>query len=418
MLTRQGWTVVWAALALFGAGRLLGIGEFYVFGGVAALLVLGTLVYVHLTRLDLEVDRRIHPSRVHAGSTSRVEIRVRNLRRYPTPLLRLHDEVSGTEGAEMVLPPLESHGEALTSYRLPTSRRGILRVGPLSITVADPFGLAQSAVDAAQPVEVTVFPHVDTVVPVPFTVGHDPLAGSLQAHALSPSGDDFYALRPYVMGDDLRRIHWPSTARHDELLVCQHEQPWQGRTTVLVDVHDASYEPGSFEVAISAAASIVSANSKRRDLVRLVTTDGRDSGLGTGYAHLEGMFEHLALVGASSTANLASMIDLLQQGKGSGGAFVVIAGDLSGERTAALARLRSRLGSLTLVRVERTATLDGHSRQSPSPGWTSQPRTVRGLPTIPVTGETSFAMVWNEALQARQQNRMASTVAGSGPRRA
>lgn len=415
MLTRQGWTVTWAALLLFATGRLLGIGEFYVFGAMASLLVLGTVLYVRLTRLDLEVDRRIQPSRVHAGSTSRVEIHVRNLRRATTPLLRLHDRVSGTDGAQMLLPPLEPRGDATTTYRLPTTRRGVLTVGPLTITVADPFGLAHSALDAAGPVEVTIFPHVDDVLPVPFTVGHDPLAGALQTHSLSPSGDDFYALRPYVMGDDLRRIHWPSTARHDELLVCQHEQPWQGRTTVLLDVHDSGYETASFEVAVSAAASIVSANAKRRDLVRLVTTDGRDSGLGTGFSHLERMLEHLALVQATSRANLPSMVDLLRQGTGSGGAFVVVAGDLTGERTGALARLRSRLGSLSLVQVERSATLESPTPARPAHSWAGRPATGRGLPTIPVTEQTPFPRAWNDALRARHP---APAATGAGSRRA
>ena len=89
-------------------------------------------------------------------------------------------------------------------------------------------------------------PRVDDVRPVPFTSGNDPLAGAAP-HALGRTGDDFYALRPYVVGDDLRRIHWPSTARHDELLVRQQEQPWQGRTTVVLDVRRAAHDAASFE---------------------------------------------------------------------------------------------------------------------------------------------------------------------------
>ncbi len=68
------------------------------------------------------------------------------------------------------------------------------------------------------------------------TTGNDPLAGAEHPNALGRGGEDFYALRHYVVGDDLRRVHWPSTARHDELMVRQDELPWQGRATVLVDV--------------------------------------------------------------------------------------------------------------------------------------------------------------------------------------
>ena len=65
----------------------------------------------------------------------------------------------------------------------------------------------------------------------------DPLGSAVPPpHALGRQGDDFYALREYVVGDDLRRVHWPSTARHDELMVRQDEMPWQDRTTVVLDV--------------------------------------------------------------------------------------------------------------------------------------------------------------------------------------
>lgn len=306
----------------------------------------------------------------------------------------------------MLLSPLESRGESAATYRLPTTRRGILRVGPLRVIVTDPFGLAQSAVEAAPRVEVTVFPRVDDVLPTPFTAGHDPLAGSPRAHALSPSGDDFYALRPYVMGDDLRRIHWPSTARHDELLVRQHEEPWQGRTTVLMDVSDAGYGPESFEVAVSAAASVISANSRRHDLVRLVTTDGQDSGLGTGQTHLEAMLEKLALVQTTPAAKLSSVAELLHRSKGSGGAFVVVTGELAGDRAVALARLRSRLGSLTLVQVKRTAVMHGQTRPRSEGSWPSPLRTIDGLPTIWVSADMPFAEAWNYALKSRSHHRM------------
>ncbi len=82
------------------------------------------------------------------------------------------------------------------------------------------------------------------------------------------------------MGDDLRRVHWPSTARRDELTVRQDERHQQGRTTVLLDVRRAVHTDVSFERAVSAAASLLVAATVRGDEVRLVATDGTDSGYG------------------------------------------------------------------------------------------------------------------------------------------
>jgi uncharacterized protein (DUF58 family) len=383
VLTRQGWLCLWGGIGVLALARLLGIGELYVFGAVAVGLLAFAVGYVRLTRLDLQVDRQVHPSHVHARQVSRVDLRIRNLRRVATPVLRLRDPVSGTSGAELLVPPLDEGAASTASYRLPTDRRGIVRVGPLRVVVADPFGLAQASAIAAPVVDVTVFPEVDDIRPVPFTTGNDPMAGVLQPHALGRIGDDFYALRPYVVGDDLRRIHWPSTARHDELLVRQQEQPWQGRTTVLLDVRRATHDAESLEVAVSAAASIVTANSARHDLVRLATTDGADSGFGAGGVHVQALLEHLAVVQASGSASLRAMLDVLH--RDGQGALILVVSQTSGDDLLSTARLRQRFGTVTIVSVERA----GAPRGSAAPPSTS---------ILRITKDAPFATVWNRAM--------------------
>jgi uncharacterized protein (DUF58 family) len=403
MLTRQGWLCLWGGVVVLFVARLLGVGELYVFGAVALGLVAVAAVYVRLTRLDLQVDRSVHPSRVHAGQVSRVEVRLRNLRRQDTPVLRLRDPVTGTAGAELLVSPLDQGAMSTASYRLPTERRGIIEVGPLQVVVADPFGLAQATVRAAPKVEVTVFPRVEDVRPVPFTSGNDPLAGLLHPHALGRVGDDFYALRPYVVGDDLRRIHWPSTARHDELLVRQQEQPWQGRTTVLLDVRRAGHTSETLEAAVSVAASVITANSARRDLVRLATTDGADSGFGSGSTHVQALLEHLAVVQASGGASLRAMLDLVQ--RDGQGALVVIVGQTASDELAATTRLRQRFGLVRFVRVDappdraRAGATAGAPRGDGKTGASTSGATIRVRPGVP------FAPAWNQAMAAASSAR-------------
>jgi uncharacterized protein (DUF58 family) len=389
VLTRQGWLCLWGGIGVLALARLLGIGELYVFGAVALGLLAFAVAYVWMTRLDLQVDRQVHPSHVHARQVSRVDLRIRNLRRVATPVLRLRDPVSGTSGAELLVPPLDLGAASTASYRLPTDRRGIVRVGPLRVVVADPFGLAQASTVAAPTVEVTVFPEVDDIRPVPFTTGNDPMAGVLQPNALGRIGDDFYALRPYVVGDDLRRIHWPSTARHDELLVRQQEQPWQGRTTVLLDVRRATHDAESLEVAVSAAASIVTANSARHDLVRLATTDGADSGFGAGSVHVQALLEHLAVVEASGSASLRAMLDVLH--RDGQGALIMVVAQTTGDDLLSVARLRQRFGMVTIVSVERAGAPRGSAPPNAS--------------ILRVTKDAPFATVWNRAMAKPDRSR-------------
>ena len=143
-------------------------------------------------------------------------------------------------------------------------------------------------------------------------------AGGAPPNALGRHGEDFYALRPYVVGDDLRRVHWPSTARHDELMVRQDELPWQDRTTVLLDVrraapHRASRSSGRCRRRPASSPRPAAPAPPRR----LVSTDGIDSGLGNSLAHVEAIMEYLATVDASGHGACA-VLDRLRRSAAGG----------------------------------------------------------------------------------------------------
>ena len=399
MLTRQGWLVAAGAALLIAAGRVLGLSELFAMGLVAGLLLVVAMVAVGVARLDLEVGRSIHPQRVQVGTPTRVELAIRNRRATTTPVLQLRDAVTGTRGADLLVAPLERGERAVAAYRLPTDRRGLIEVGPLDVVVEDPFGLTRLSTAAAPKLAVTVYPRVDPIDPLPYTTGHDPLAGARQPNSLGRTGEDFYALRPYVVGDDLRRVHWPSSARHDELLVRQQELPWQGRTTVLLDVRRSAHVGDSLEVAVSAAASIVAATARRRDLIRLVTTAGSDSDFAPGSDHVDAIMEHLAVVPASQGASLRRTVELLAR-RSTGGALVALVPEVPEEDLRAIASLRGRYGSVTTVLIDRSASEPG-APPSPPPA----------LPVLRVTGAVPFRQTWEAHLATGR------TRAGVGARR-
>lgn len=384
MVTRSGWLAVLGAGAAIAAGRLFGLVELFLLGAGLAVLVGLAVVRVLLTRLDLEVGRHLSPRRVHAGQQARVELVVTNRAARPTPVLRLHDPVSGTQGATVLLAPVDEGSTVRSAYRLPTDKRGLVTIGPLGVVVADPFGLAQVRADAAPRTELTVLPRVDEVLAPPLAGGDEPLAGVRQVALAASAGDDFAALREYVVGDDLRRVHWPSSARHDDLLVRQDEVHWQGRTTIVLDTRARTHTTDSFETAVSAAASLVTASWKRRDLVRLLTTTGYDAGFNAGQAHVERIMEELAVVDATSTGSLRGVVD---SSVASGTSVVVIVGDIPGPELVALLSLPARRGALTVVSVDRHST--------PAPAHA-------GLVSCG-TAARSFAVAWNEAMTARRR---------------
>lgn len=394
MLTRQGWLVAGGVTALLLAGRVFGVLELFVLGAGGAALLFFSLAFVALTRLSLACARIVTPPRVYAGNPSRVELSIRNDGRRTTPVLRLFDPVTGTRGAELLAGPLGPGDVAQAAYRLPTERRGILAIGPLEVVLSDPFGLASSAAEAAARAELTVFPHLDEVVAVAHSSGYDPHAGAEHPSGLGQIGEDFYALRRYVLGDDLRRVHWPSTARRDELMVRQDELPWQGRVSVLLDVRRSTHSPASLELAVSAAASVITASWKRRDLVRFATTAGTDFGFAAGSAHAEAIMEHLAVVAACAGGTLRGMVDSMATNAASG-SLVVVMGTVPDAELVMLERLRGRFGSVTVVQIDPSAW-DPAAAPAPDSNSSNVVRVSRDVP---------FAAAWNRRMRPRVEVR-------------
>ena len=388
LLTRRGWGVLGGSIALGLAGQALGVVELYVLAAGGVGLVMACAGFVLTRGLDVEASRHLRPPHVYAGDSSRVDLSVRNPTRRRTPVVTLTDALAGgPRQATLLLPPLEPGQAEEARYRLPAERRGVFSVGPLVAERTDAFGLARRTTEVAPVADLTVYPRVDAVQPLPDSPGSDRHLNAPRA-AFGVAGEDFYALRAYEVGDDLRRVHWPSTARRDELMIRQNEMPWQGRATVVLDTRGRFHTDSSFEAAVSAAASILAACWQRRSMVRLVTTDGFDSGFGTGVAHLEVLLSRLALVEPSGADTLATL-GVGQSGAGRSGDGAVAAITTAAVPPADLAVL-GRLGwkpsLVTLV------VFDGARRHPESNRWPSVGHVVQ------VGARQAFAPAWDRAM--------------------
>jgi uncharacterized protein (DUF58 family) len=366
---------------------MLGLVELFSLAAGSAILVIASLVYVRLAHFGFDATRQPHPPRVHAGQASRVELSVRNTAARRSPVVVVRDPFDrGRRWARFLLAPLQTGETARAAYRLPTDRRGVFELGPLTVHLRDPFSLAQKVVEVAPATKLTVYPKVVPIDPLPHTLGHDPHAGADHPTALGRGGEDFYALREYQMGDDLRRVHWKSTARMGELMIRQDEMPWQGRATVVLDLRLAAHDAASLERAISAAASIVSACWQHRSLVRLVSTDGTDSGFAAGHAHVDAILEYLATADVERSGGLVPLVDRLRR-DGNGGALAVITTSAAGDGDlGAVAGLRGRFGAVSLVIVE------GGGRQVPRAAQTAAGTVIR------VRTDDDFGPAWNHAI--------------------
>ncbi|MCP4436817.1 MAG: DUF58 domain-containing protein [Actinomycetia bacterium] len=110
-----------------------------------------------------------------------------------------------------------------------------------------------------------------------------PSPGSHSGSALTgaDADADLVGLRPYVPGDDLRRVHWRTSARRNEPHVVQVEPPARAPGTTVVLDQGPDSTAGGFERAVEAAASVLTAAAMEGRTIRLVLTHpavGTDDG--------------------------------------------------------------------------------------------------------------------------------------------
>ena len=439
MLTARGWALTAASAALLVLGRLLGIRELFELGIGLATLIAAACIVVRRHRRETRQERAVLPSEAYPGALVTVEVTIAAGRRRSVPLLfvdRLPRDLAGPPGSpgepeasqqagpgggqprpEQVLPAgttsvhssvgaLNAHNTHRIRYQFVAAKRGRYEVGPGSVNTTDPFGVAQGRHRSVPAGAVLVLPAVETLPPLsvasPGTLRGTPLP-------LAPvgAGEDFFTMRGYLPGDDVKKIHWRSTARQGHMMVRQEDRPSEPRVAILVeDGSDAharrSDGADSFESCISSAASLVHLFESQGVAVGLALSSGvagtppAASGLdlaffGKGAAHERALMRRLAVLvpqpSSPRRAVAAGLRGLLDPHLGASHLiFVTTEGDLAWMLAAAGSAPGGGQGGQALSLIVVRHLRDSYLTPGPSP------YPVGPGPASPIAGAAALAL--------------------------
>jgi uncharacterized protein (DUF58 family) len=328
-------TVLLTAL-IFGEKDLLRVALL-----IGVLPLLGAW-YVGRTRYKLACTRSLEPTRTPVGASARVVLRLQNLSTLPTGTMLLEDRLPYALGSRprLVLERLGRRQASSVAYSVRADVRGRYDVGPLVVRLADPFGLCELSRAFPSVDKLTVTPTVYPLPPVRLTADFSG-TGDSRTRSVAVHGEDDAATREYRHGDDLRRVHWRSTARVGELMVRREEQPWESRATLLLDTrrpaHRGEGPTASFEWAVSAVASIAVHLREAGYRLRLVTDDvDIDSTESEAEAAI---LDHLAEVKLAPRGDLSRLAERLRR-RTEGGLVISVLGLLSPQDVELVAGLR------------------------------------------------------------------------------
>ncbi len=252
-VTPLGWTVLGLSALSWIVGWRLGWDEFMLVAAGCLVASAGALLFT-VGRTALDVTLEIEPNRVVVGEKAVGRIAVTNPSTRGLLPIRLEAPV-GSGIARVDLPPLASGASADEIFVVPTTRRAVIVLGPVSSVRGDPLGLARK--EKALTGREELYVHPRTVALGGITAGWIRDLEGRTTNDLSTSDVAFHTLREYVPGDDRRHVHWRTTARLGQLMVRQFVDTRRAHLGIVLSVNRAEYvDEDEFEMAVSVAASL------------------------------------------------------------------------------------------------------------------------------------------------------------------
>ncbi|PID95990.1 MAG: DUF58 domain-containing protein [Actinomycetales bacterium] len=282
LLTTRGRAFVVAGLTVAVVGIGLGFQDVIRIG----LLLLGLPVLAALLirrPAGLAVTRATDPAQLVADEPAQVYTTVTNTGNRGTAFMLATERLGKRLGQSprILLAAVGPAHRRTIRYAVRPTVRGRHRLGPLTVHLRDPFGLTRRSVDVGATTEIIVLPRID---PLP---GRRPSGSGLGTegeipHLVALHGEDDQSIREYRDGDDLRRIHWPTTARTGSLVVRQEDRPSRRRAVLMLDprrpAHVGTGPGSSFEWGVRAMASVLNHVNDVGYAVHLLTPETVRSG--------------------------------------------------------------------------------------------------------------------------------------------
>jgi hypothetical protein len=279
-LTLRGRSFIAAGLTATLCGIVLGERDLVRIGALIVLLPVVAALWIARAGNRIGLSRTLGASQVEVGQRAQIHLELTNVGP-TTGVLLIEEQIPWALGSRprFVIDAMRPGWSRKIDYPVQAEVRGKYQIGPLRVRIGDPFGLIELHRTFTKTSSLVVIPATEPL-PAINLLGAWTGTGDNRPRPFSSGGAADVTVRDYRLGDDLRRVHWRSTARVGSLMVRREEQPWQSRCTLFIDnrarVHRGQGPHSSIERAVTAAASLAVHLTAQGFQVRLVSATGEE----------------------------------------------------------------------------------------------------------------------------------------------
>ena len=274
-MTRRGRLTLALGLATYLAAWAFGAQALYAPAVGLVLASLAALAWTQLLSRPLRLHRSVDRERPVEGDDVVIRVELEADGGVLPGSVVLHDPAGGLGERDVTVP---RDGKRLrTAYRVKRVPRGRYRFSDAEVAIEDPFGLARREQPLPDTGTLLVYPRLTRLASL-FSERGLRSHGAGRVLLRRPTGFELHSVREYQSGESLRRVHWPSTARRQQLMVKELEDTPRDEVLVVLDAQDGfaagKRQDSSFDAQVRSAGSILWTHARRARNARLLVTSG------------------------------------------------------------------------------------------------------------------------------------------------
>jgi uncharacterized protein (DUF58 family) len=318
MLTSRGISLLLAVIILLAIAWNTDITMVYIFFVIAFVMFILSYFHMRFNMPNIEVLRAVQET-AYEDEMLNIKMDIRNNLSHGASFFEVLDYFpaaeSGKEKTSLFILGIKAKEEINFNYSVDCYKRGVYKIGPVQIISQDALGFFRMKNTLNVISSILIYPALFRVFAFPPLASGSVSWMGVETAKISGDSHEFFGVREYQRGDAISRIHWPSTAKHNKLIVKQFERSAIQEVTIVMDLKKGNDigvgKDTTLEYSVKIAGSIARFLMDNGAFVQIVgyTNEAMVVPFGKGESHIFKILEYLAEMRSEGDYTLSQTLE-------------------------------------------------------------------------------------------------------------